>query len=52
MRLWFVAAGLVASGTLGLIVRRLWRRHHDRPDIAPVTNEWLAEAASREDHAW
>jgi hypothetical protein len=52
MRLWFVAAGLVASGTLGFFVRRLWRRHHDRPEITPVTKEWLAEAASREDHAW
>ncbi|HEX2462473.1 MAG TPA: hypothetical protein VHJ58_20180 [Vicinamibacterales bacterium] len=49
MRFWLIAVGLFASGALlviaGWILRRL-----NRPEIEPVTKQWLAEAASREDH--
>ena len=50
MRVWLLVTGFVASGALGLLVRRLRRGRH--PEIEPVTKQWLAEAASREDHVW
>jgi LPXTG-motif cell wall-anchored protein len=49
MSLWFIAAGLLAS--VALVVGWV-RRRRDRPEIEPVTKQWLAEAASREDHVW
>jgi hypothetical protein len=51
MRFWLIAAGLLASGFLALIGGWILRRLH-QPEIEPVTKQWLAEAASREDHVW
>jgi hypothetical protein len=50
MRVWLLVTGLVASGALGLLIRRLRRGRH--PDMETVTKEWLAETASREDPSW
>lgn len=49
MSSWFFAAGLLAS--VALVVGWI-RRRGDKPEIEPVTKQWLAEAASREDHVW
>jgi hypothetical protein len=49
MSFWFFAAGLLTA--VALVVGWI-RRRRDRPEIEPVTKQWLAEAASREDHAW
>jgi hypothetical protein len=51
MRFWILAAGLIASGLF--VVAAGWiRRRLRKPEIEPVTKQWLAEAASREDHVW
>lgn len=51
MRLWLIAAGLLASGAF-LVVASWMLRRLNKPEIEPVTKQWLAEAASREDHVW
>jgi hypothetical protein len=51
MRFWLIAAGLLASGAL-LLIAAWMRRRSNNPEIEPVTKQWLAEAASREDHVW
>jgi hypothetical protein len=50
MRIWFLAAGLLASGAFVVLAGRMRRRHSN--EIDRVSKEWLAEAASREDHVW
>jgi hypothetical protein len=53
MRFWLIAIGLLSSGALLLIAIAGWmRRRSNNPEIEPVTKQWLAEAASREDHVW
>jgi hypothetical protein len=51
MRFSLIAAGLLASGALLAIAGWMLRRLKE-PEIEPVTKQWLAEAASREDHVW
>jgi hypothetical protein len=51
MSLWFIASVFLALGTVIPIVGWI-RRRLDRPEIEPVTKQWLAEAASREDRVW
>jgi hypothetical protein len=51
MRFWLIAAGLLASGAF-LVIAGWMLRRLNQPEIEPVTKQWLAEAASREDHVW
>jgi hypothetical protein len=51
MRFWLIAVGLLTSGAL-LLIAGWMRRRLNNPEIEPVTKQWLAEAASREDHVW